>query len=464
MPESPRMPRPGAKDAPVFDVASEDPRSYFKHLESLLEECKIDSDAEKKRHTLRYLPEDVEDQWKYQDHYKAGTYANWKKEILRSYTGKSDEDRGTIHQLRRIMKRFSNISITDAYEYAKMKREAQPVMAQVMENKYATNREITDLIWEVLTRDFAMAIRTRISLRRVEPAGTPITSENRYPYAEVLKIGQHLIDEANDGDTSGRSGRTYSDTSGTSVKIELKESMNDMMKEFMAGLTDVIQTQTRSTHQQFDSVLKALHQSGTQVPNYHQSAQNSSLHVPSHAPSSQNRGWQHSNSTNKPTFTSLEDLLCYFCDQSGHMSRNCPHRLEMVEEGLLIERDGRTLLKDGGPIPRFPVEYSQKQRVEKFYEKLHKQEAERRSVNMMESFSMVGRGVIPVATMPQINRQADPRDIRIAELERLVKAANIQLDLRHADKCRKETMKRKMSLKSRVSGQFKDRGVGMASS
>ncbi|THU94634.1 hypothetical protein K435DRAFT_860351 [Dendrothele bispora CBS 962.96] len=223
MPESPRMPRPGAKDAPVFDVASEDPRSYFKHLESLLEECKIESDAEKKRHTLRYLPEDVEDQWKYQDHYKTGTYANWKKEILRSYTGKSDEDRGnTIHQLRRIMKRFSNISITDAYEYAKMKREAQPVMAQVMENKYATNREITDLIWEVLTRDFAMAIRTRISLRRVEPAGTPITSENRYPYAEVLKIGQHLIDEANDGDTSGRSGRTYSDTSGTSVKNRAK--------------------------------------------------------------------------------------------------------------------------------------------------------------------------------------------------------------------------------------------------
>jgi hypothetical protein len=267
-----------------------------------------------------------------------------------------------------------------------------------------------------------MAIRTRISLRRAEPADDEptITSENRYPYAEVLKVGQSLINEANDGDTSSRNARTVS-SKGVSVKAEIKESMDDIVDRMMTGLQDVLKVQAKATNEQFGSVLKAMQAtSASQTPTYHQSSQNS---PPVNPPQlTQNRGWNQP--SNRPSFTSLDEMMCYFCDRSGHMIRNCPERQEMIDEGLLIERDGRTLLKDGGPIPRFPVEVSQKQRVEKFYEKLHKQEAERRSVNMMESISI--RGVIPVATMPQISTPIDPRDAKIAELERLIKSMNVQ--------------------------------------
>ncbi|THU94649.1 hypothetical protein K435DRAFT_559776, partial [Dendrothele bispora CBS 962.96] len=127
-----KMPRPGAKEAPEFDTIKEDPRPYLKHLESLFDECKITDDNDKKKYTLRYLHEDVEEQWKYQEHYKEGTYSDWKKAILRSYTGAADEHRGTIAHLRRVMRKFADISINDQQEFAKMKREAQPIIAQVI--------------------------------------------------------------------------------------------------------------------------------------------------------------------------------------------------------------------------------------------------------------------------------------------------------------------------------------------
>ena len=61
----------------------------------------------------------------------------------------------------------------------------------------------------------------------------------------------------------------------------------------------------------------------------------------------------------------LNDMLCFFCREKGHGSRNCPSFLDFVDRGILVKKEGTNMhmLKDGGFIPKDDDKYSKRDKV-----------------------------------------------------------------------------------------------------
>ncbi|KAJ3725137.1 hypothetical protein C8R42DRAFT_575701, partial [Lentinula raphanica] len=126
------MPRPGSRDAPRLTAdGTDDPmkvRRYFDDLENLFSDCSITVEKEKKKWTVRYPEEQVAWEWKAMSEFSSdGSFAEFKKAVLRSYPGATDEERGTMRELNRLFKKHKNIASDDLEEYMALVRRFRAV-------------------------------------------------------------------------------------------------------------------------------------------------------------------------------------------------------------------------------------------------------------------------------------------------------------------------------------------------
>jgi hypothetical protein len=61
----------------------------------------------------------------------------------------------------------------------------------------------------------------------------------------------------------------------------------------------------------------------------------------------------------------MKDHDCYYCKESGHFSRECPHKIEHINKGWLAFTDSKHKLGDGNYIPM--GDGIQKQRVDTYW-------------------------------------------------------------------------------------------------
>ncbi|KAF9455676.1 hypothetical protein BDZ94DRAFT_1116440, partial [Collybia nuda] len=118
------MPQPGCREAPVFK--GKEPTGlirFLERMEVLWKECNITNDVEKKLMLGKYADPQSENEWRALDHYKTGTWAAFKRELISSYLEALDQVEGSVTKLENVCRTNPRIGITDEAALKKLKRE-----------------------------------------------------------------------------------------------------------------------------------------------------------------------------------------------------------------------------------------------------------------------------------------------------------------------------------------------------
>lgn len=431
---SPSMPRPGTRDAPALTVeGTDDPlkvRRYFEELENLFSDCSVTDKEEKRKWSLRYPDGGVSWEWKAlpeaSDDTK--TFEEFKRAVLASYPGASDEERGTIRELNRLFKKYKNIDSTDLDEYLSLIRKFRAIKlelnppalagAAVQIEPLLTNRELVEKFTGALDAGFRTSIFSALHLKgktRKVPLGQKARQDDLYEIDDVIIQGEEIVRGTMPGIYTPAYDKPRDNSSPAarnSVKSEsLQQEMKDLMSEKMAVLLDTIKISQNELRQenskQMDDLLRTFQQS-----NVDKSSGQSSQY------SNQRTSGGYSSRDNRPPQGDPQTRwACFFCNEEGHMRDECSHRADLLELGRIILVNGRVRLPGNFPIPREPVgAVCEKDRIDYYYANKGQKE---RSVNLVQSTPMHIPGMINTATMSTyLSNQLDSREMKIAQLEK----------------------------------------------
>jgi hypothetical protein len=336
-----RMPKPGEKNAPQFDVDKpEELGRFFERVEDWFIDDNIEDDEEKKRRIVRYLDPDSEIQWKALSTFIDGTYAEFKDQVMKSYPAAEDVMKGSVSALKRKIKKIGLIELDDRDELLSLVRT---MTAEVMKLKKIsppihTNRELVELFLSRLSTEFAHRVAGKLSMRRLVGAGKDKDAEgtrnpeDMYDIEEVMEMAKHTsLEQANPfGKFLVGTPTTRGDTS---VKLE----------ETVARLADSVDLQVKY-NKQVEQKLNNL-QSFMNQPRYPQQSS-----YDSRGPSSYNRGNTYtSNTAAQPQING-----CFYCFGNHRMSE-CEHVARHMDMGLIKRVDGHLRLGDGSRLVRDPT-------------------------------------------------------------------------------------------------------------
>jgi hypothetical protein len=428
------MPRPGSRDAPTLtSEGTDDPmkvRRYFDDLENLFTECTIADDLEKKKWSIRYPDGQVSWEWKALPEFLDTTnkFSEFKRAVLCSYPGATDEERGTIRELNRLFKKHKNIDSSDLDEYLALLRKFRAIKlelnpptvagAAVQLEPLVTNRELVEKFTSALDPGFRSAIFSALHLKgktRKVPAGQRVRQDDLYEIDDVIAQGEEIVRGTMPGTDplSYAGARAISTPSASSsiVKTEqIKQQMDELFSEKISVLLDTIKISQEQLRQenskQLNDLMKTFQQSniGRGAPQGHHYQHGSGTHGHGFGYNSQSH---------------FQNNRCFFCDEEGHIMNDCHHRQDLVELGRIILVNGRTRLPGNYPIPREPVGATcEKDRIDYYYAGKAKRETAQQ-VNLVQSGSGHVPGMIdPAAMSTYLSNQLDERELRIAQLER----------------------------------------------
>jgi hypothetical protein len=349
-----RMPKPGEKNAPTFDVDKpEELGRFFDRMEDWFADDGLVNDGEKKKRIVKYLDADSEIQWKALPSFSTGTFEEFKAEAMSSYPAAEEVMKGSVAALKRKLKRLGPIASDERDDLLALIRV---MTAEVMKLKKITppihtNRELVDLFLGRLTPDFANSVASKLSVHRLvdqtqNQNQNPRNPEDMYDIEEVMKMAkQSSLEQANPFGKfllGAHSGQSVS-----SVKLE----------EAVAQLTDSINLQAQYNKQN-DQRLSNLQS----IMSQSRPIQSQGYGVNSQ--SSYNRGQVPGSNA----ISAVRSGNCYYCELEGHRIPDCGDVKRHLELGWIIKVDGFMRLPDGSKLPRDPSKSTKE-----LIDNLHKQ-------------------------------------------------------------------------------------------
>jgi len=325
-----RMPKPGERNAPIFEVDKpEELGRFFDRIEDWFVDVEIDDDDEKKRRIVKYLDADSEVQWKALTTFTTGTYEEFKTQVMSSYPAAEEVMKGSVTALKRKIKKIGPVHPDDRDELLSLIRI---MTAEIMKLKKIvppihTNRELVELFLSRLDHEFASRVANKLSVHRLINANIPVgqggvarNPEDMFDIEEVMDMAkQTSLEQAN---PFGKFLAVSVDkTSPETVKLE----------EAVARLTDSINVQLQHS--------KAVDQRLQTMQNFiNQPRVNFTEQRPSVRPYGQRES----------TGTGMD---CFYCN-GPHRIGECDQVIMHIEAGLLKKIDGRLRLADGSRMPR----------------------------------------------------------------------------------------------------------------
>lgn len=336
-----RMPKPGEKNAPMFDPDKpEELGRFFDRIEDWFRDDEIVGDLEKKRRIVRYLDADSEIQWKAFSKFAAGTYEEFKTQVMSSYPAAEEVMKGSVAALKRKIKKIGPVATDERDELLSLVRI---MTAEVMKLKNITppihtNRELVELFLGRLTADFASRVAGKLSMHRLfeqapQNIGAVVRNpEDMYDIEEVMDMAKHTsLEQTN---PFGKFLTVSPNHDASSMKLE----------EAVARLTDSINLQAKY-NQQVDQKLAGL-QSFMNQPRVQQSSNNFGSMNQGSAPYS--RGLP-------PVQNPVQGQTsgCFYC-AGAHRIPDCEAVVLHLDLGWLKKVNGYLRLPDGSKLPRDP--------------------------------------------------------------------------------------------------------------
>ncbi|KAK7448533.1 hypothetical protein VKT23_013797 [Stygiomarasmius scandens] len=437
------MPKPLSREAPKLR-SGQDPREFFKHLDDLFEEFSVTEDASKKYYVCSYSDEKMVFKIRATKGYKNGTYDQWKRNILRYYPGATDEDRSSMTYLREVLKPFKDLDASSYKEWLTLTFEATPVIQAILKAHKGLNSDIANMIFDCSEESFAHAVKTRVRMtgyykehenfQDSDEENAAYSSDDDifeqddpYRWKDILKEALRLSksnksSRAGGIPSSNSKPASVNNTSVTQSQLGIKTELANVITELHItanAMKDSAKAQTESSRlmakeqtESFKEIVKIFQQS-MQMPT------NTVQHQHQQSATSTNQSNNHSHSNWNRSVKPSDSDMCYFCEKPGHVILNCPDCLEMIERKLLRRQDNRIVMRDGGPLPRFPKELTYKERIEAFFEKEEQEQLRLRAQNMFSTGSQFNPH--PAYTPPQTQFQQnywqppapDPREVTV---------------------------------------------------
>ena len=333
-----RMPKPGEKNAPVFDAEKpEELGRFFERVEDWYIDEGVVDDAEKKKYIVKYLDADSEVQWKALSKFATGTYEEFKAQVMSSYPAAEEVMKGSVTALKRKIKKIGPVPTDDRNELLALVRL---MTAEIMKLKKITppihtNRELVELFLGRLEPEFAARVATKLTVHRLIDSKQPEQQnqarnpEDMYDIEDVMEMAkQTSLEQANPFGKYLVSGAAHA----TPVNAKLEEAV--------ARLTDSINVQLQHSK----SVDQRLHtmQSYMNQPKANQSG-----------PSLQNQngGKLYYPGGNSNLISRL--LECFYCGEE-HRITDCAHVNRHLDLGWIKKIEGRLRMSDGNKLPREP--------------------------------------------------------------------------------------------------------------
>jgi hypothetical protein len=185
------MPSPYAEDAPKFHYDKpEELNRFIRQVEELFEKFGVKTDTDKIKYLGAYADARSEREWQGMSSHTAGNFSDFKKEIIASYPEASEEIRGSLRGLRKIVDKYSQISPADLTQLQAFRRafSAEAIKLQY-EPPLLSNLEMVNCFMEPLTEAFRKRILDKLDLATmVKPASSrDRRAEDRFSFDEIME-------------------------------------------------------------------------------------------------------------------------------------------------------------------------------------------------------------------------------------------------------------------------------------
>ena len=270
---------------------------------------------------------DSEVQWKALSKFAAGTYEEFKAQVMSSYPAAEEVMKGSVTALKRKIKKIGPVQPDDRDELLALIRI---MTAEIMKLKKIappihTNRELVELFLGRLDVEFAARVANKLTVHRLISANIPANQgmirnpEDMYDIEEVMEMAkQTSLEQANPF------GRFLAVSTVQSTPTTAK------LEEAVAKLTDSINVQTQHSKTVDQQLIRIQGFMNQPKPIYGEQRPMKPF------------GTQQGNPG---------QMDCFYCF-GPHRMGDCDQVKLHLDLGLVIKHEGRLKLADGSRLPR----------------------------------------------------------------------------------------------------------------
>lgn len=369
-----RVPYSWDRNKPTFDSDDhEDLLTFVDQLDQIISLGKITDDAEKKKCFTEYLPWAKKRAWRNIEAYTNGTYEEFLEEVFKSYPEVRTSEEGSMENLSKICKKYKGVSVTQEGLLRRFGVEFHTVVKKLLSGRaLTTNSEACKKYLDTLEASLASTLRLTISstilLRTQVPglnpapvAGQPVKDKRRedpIEIADLIKMAETMAETQTESTQPSGPKETVRSSEYSLVKKESNDERFQELGASIATMQDNMLLSQKENEQRHTELLRQLQQV------------NKTRDAPPHKDvnltnTSSNTQTMDRYSSGNSRGERGSDRDCFYCEQTGHFSRECPHKDEHINKGYLTVEGGKHKLGDGKWIPNGPG--SQKQRVEDYW-------------------------------------------------------------------------------------------------
>jgi len=122
MPSKTQMPTPLSLSALKWDKQTKTLRNFLRIIEQLFRLAEISEDRQKLNWLISYIEADIADQWSSFPEFETGPWNQFLDRLKIEYPELMSEEQGTMGQLHRLCREYSDISLLDEERLMEFKR------------------------------------------------------------------------------------------------------------------------------------------------------------------------------------------------------------------------------------------------------------------------------------------------------------------------------------------------------
>jgi len=171
-------------------------RNFLRIVEQLFRLAEISDDRQKLNWLISYVEADIADQWSSFPEFETGPWNQFLDCLKIEYPELTSEEQGTMGQLCRLCREYSDISLLDEERLMKFKRRFMYIAQKCLKPPAITgNRELVELFVRSLDNLFQDALNARLSIQgtlKIDALGRS-HMEDPYDLEHVIQKAVDLV-------------------------------------------------------------------------------------------------------------------------------------------------------------------------------------------------------------------------------------------------------------------------------